>query len=68
VGAKAKVIVHGRLTLHNRPVSLALLKNIKAKVTVTSNLNIQTFFSFDFSKWSDLEDLVLEFPIQSYSK
>ena len=30
-------------------------------MTVTSNLNIQTFFSFDFSKWEDHEDLILEF-------
>ena len=59
VGSKAKVILHGRLNLHKRKVSLALLRNIKARVTVTSNQNINTFFSFDFDKWQDSKDLVL---------
>ena len=68
VGSKAKILLHGRLKLGNKKVTLGLLQNIKARVTVTSNLAIKTFFSFDFKEWSDSEDLALEFPIQSYSE
>jgi hypothetical protein len=47
-------------------MSLLLLKNTVVKVTVTNNLNIKTFFSFNITKWNDASDQFIEFPIQSY--
>lgn len=47
-------------------MSLLLLKNTTVKVTVTNNQNIKTFFSFDIPNWDDVNDQLIEFPVQSY--
>lgn len=47
-------------------MSLLLLKDIKAKVTVVNNQNISSFYEFNFEKWSDDQDQIIEFPVQSY--
>ena len=48
-------------------MSLELLKDIKVKVTVTNHKKISRFFQFSFDKWTDSQDLTIEFPIQSYT-
>ncbi len=48
-------------------MSLELLQNIKIKVIVTNNKKIATFYSFNIDKWSDREDQLIQFPIQSYT-
>lgn len=47
-------------------MSLLLLKDIKAKVTVVNNQNISSFYEFNFEKWTDDQDQIIEFPVQSY--
>jgi hypothetical protein len=59
VGKKAKVSLHGRLTMNNCSMSLELLQNIKIKVIVTNNKKIATFYSFNIDKWSDREDQLI---------
>jgi hypothetical protein len=66
VGKKAKIILHGRLIMNRCPMSLLLLKDIKAKVTVVNNQNISSFYEFNFEKWTDDQDQIIEFPVQSY--
>lgn len=46
VGRKAKIILHGRLSMNDKTMSLELLKNVKATVTVTNNQDIKTSYPF----------------------
>lgn len=66
VGRKAKVVLHGRLLIGNRPMSLTLLRNIKVRVILTNSQQIKIAHDFDIAKWTDASDPIIEFPIQSY--
>ncbi len=66
VGRKAKVVLHGRLSINNTLMSLALLHNIKVRVILTSSEQIKIAYNFDIAEWSDASDPIIEFPIQSY--
>lgn len=66
MGTKAKIILHGRLSMNERNMSLELLRNTKVKVTVTNDKNISTYYSFNINRWLDREDQTIEFPVQSY--
>lgn len=66
VGSKAKVLLHGRLTMNGRVMSLELLKGTKVRVIVTNHQNIKTSFAFEFDRWENGQDLPIEFPIQAY--
>ena len=45
--------------MNNSPMSLLLLKNIKASVNVLNNQGISTFYEFDIKKWRDDEDQII---------
>jgi hypothetical protein len=46
VGRKAKIILHGRLSMNGKSMNLQLLKNTKVTVTVTNNQDIKTTFPY----------------------
>ena len=56
VGKKAKVVLHGRLLMNGKVMSLQLLKEIKVAVNVVNNQGISTFYEFDIKKWTDSQD------------
>jgi hypothetical protein len=68
VGKKAKILLHGRLTMNNSPMSLQLLKNIKVTINAVNNQDISTFYEYDIKQWSDSQDLTIDFPVKSYIK
>ena len=53
VGRKAKIILHGRLSIKNYPMSLELLRNTKVKVIVTNFQQIQSVYDFSIVKWTN---------------
>lgn len=59
VGKKAKIILHGRLSMNDSPMSLQLLNSTKATVNITNHQNISTFYEFDLDQWKDSEDKVI---------
>ena len=69
-GNKAKIVLHPRLKISNTDseVSLKLLKKARVRVELVNNLNIKNSLDFDGVAFSNSEDYLLEFPIQSYTK
>lgn len=59
VGRKTKIILHGRLSIKNYPMSLELLKNTKVKVIVTNFQRIKTAYDFTITKWTDSQDPII---------
>lgn len=54
--------------MFERSMSLELLKDIKAKVTVTNHQQISSYYEFNFPTWTNSQDQIIEFPIQSYTE
>lgn len=57
VGSKAKVLLHSRLTMNGKVMSLELLKGTKVRVIATNHQNIKTSFAFEFDRWENGKDL-----------